>query len=120
MNFSFSEMKTSIDKSNFFDKNILHTDNPNNHHYNNKLKMLEKISQEDDEDNETVFKSGCRNQNDYDRVQYESDDNDYTSPKLMQEQDSRLESSNLLNTGKVFEELAQQEELFTPKIENSI
>lgn len=42
--------------------------------------MLEKISQEDDEDNETVFKSNCRKQNDYDRVQYESDDNDYTSP----------------------------------------
>ena len=45
MNFSFSDVKTSVDKSTFFDKNlqILYTEVvPNN--------ILERISQEDDEE----------------------------------------------------------------------
>ncbi len=54
MNFSFSEVKTSLDKS-LFDKHlILHTEVVNGNKYN----MLESIQQEDDEDNDTIFKQG--------------------------------------------------------------
>lgn len=80
MNFSFSEVKTSIDKSTFFERNmqILHTEVVHGNRYN----MLESIQQEEDEDNDTLFRHGTQSKGgDPDKVQYESDD-DFTSPKL--------------------------------------
>ena len=48
MNFSFSEVKASVDKSAFFDRNmmVLHTDFPKTY------EMLEQVSQEEDSDEE--------------------------------------------------------------------
>lgn len=66
MNFSFSEVKTSLDKSMFDKQMILHTEAALGPKYN----MLESIQQEDDEDNDTIFKQGSMINSD--KVQYES------------------------------------------------
>lgn len=79
MNFSFSDVKTSIDKSAFFDKNLMVLYTEAGGCQLNNMNILERISQEEeDEDNETtVFKKPCIDQNQIDNVQYESQEDDY-------------------------------------------
>jgi hypothetical protein len=99
MNFSFSDVKTSVDKSIlYFDRNmqILYTEvMPNN--------ILERISQEDEEDHETCFRrQRIQRQSDVDNVQYESqgEDEDFATHReadLYEQQSIKSKQSSIMS-----------------------
>lgn len=52
MNFSFSDVKTSLDRPCLLEKHVLYTEV----HQPTRFNMLESIEQEEEEDNETAFR----------------------------------------------------------------